>query len=181
MNRLIPILVLFALHTQAQVRLPANELGQVQYQEIVRLSDTQRPARQLISQTKQWVREYYADSNAVEQQYDQEHNILFIKYGFRIDNQAIRYTIILEGKTGRYRVTLTDMITESNGMALPIRPVSPTAAELNQVADGTIRNSKVIAEAVQQQTNLYQRIDKICRDTLASLNRFLKTPIGNSR
>lgn len=169
------LLLLFVSSTSlwGQIKLPTNEIGQVQYQELVRLPDSNRPARQLIAQARLWIDSYYESENAVEQQYDQEHNILFIKSSYTIDEQIVRYTLTIEGKFGRYRATITDLIEESDGFSLPIRPTSPTADELSRVADGKSKNPQVISQAVTRQAALYRQLDKECRATLASLKASL--------
>ena len=158
----------------AQVKLPTNETGQVQYQELVKLPDNTRKAKQIIEQAKVWAGHEY-DSLSAEQQYDQPNNILFIKSLYLIDNQNVRYTLTIEAKYGRYRATITDLLTESNGLSLLVRPTSPTVEEMEQAAGSkiTVKEKEVIAQTVQQQTELYQQINKSCRATLASLKTVL--------
>lgn len=159
----------------AQLRLPTNETGQVQYQEIVRVPNAKLPARQLMGQLHDWAEYYYAAEPTAEQQYDPEHTIQFIKATYRIDDQAVRYTLTVEAKFGRYRATITDLIAESKGISVPVRTTSSTADELERAAGGKITNRKLIEQAARQQAELYQKIDKSCRDTLASLKQFLTT------
>ncbi|UFH56100.1 hypothetical protein [Spirosoma sp. KNUC1025] len=157
----------------AQVKLPVNELGQVQYQEIVRLPDAKRPAKQIMEQAREWGEEHYGSIQTAQQQYDPEHNILFIKASYPINNQLVRYTLTIEPKYGRYRATLTDLIAENNGLNVPIQATSPTAEELHRAAGGNATSKDVIEQTVQQQTELYQQLDKACRATLASLKQAL--------
>ena len=159
----------------AQLRLPVNESGQVQYQEIVRVPNAKLPARQLMGQLHDWAEYYYEAEPTAEQQYDPEHNIQFIKAVYQIDDQAIRYTLTVEAKFGRYRATITDLIAENKGISVPVRTTSSTADELERAAGGKITNRKLIEQAAQQQADLYRQIDKSCRDTLASLKQFLTT------
>ncbi|WP_026262444.1 DUF4468 domain-containing protein [Spirosoma panaciterrae] len=159
----------------AQVRLPNNEAGQVQYQEIIKVPNPKTPARQLMEQFHEWADAYYASDPTAEQQYDQEHNILFVKSMYKMNEQRIRYTLTLEAKYGRYRATLTDLIAESNGLNTPIRATSTTVSEMEHSAAGKTTTRKVIEQTVQQQTELYQEIDKACRETLASLREAMLT------
>jgi|GEM_PF-2381562 len=167
------LFVLVSTPLLAQVKLPANELGQVQYQEIVRLPDTKRLARQLMTQARAWLAIQYPNEGDAEQQYDQEHNILFVKSAYRIENQDVRYTLTIEGKFGRYRATITDLVAERDGFASPILSTSPSAAELSRVADNKAQSSDVINQTVKQQENLYRKLDRQCRLTLNSLKEYL--------
>ncbi|QMW03458.1 DUF4468 domain-containing protein [Spirosoma foliorum] len=159
----------------AQLRLPTNETGQVQYQEIVRVPNEKLPARQLMNQLHDWAEFYYESESAAEQQYDPEHNIQFIKSAYHIDDQIVRYTLTVEAKFGRYRATITDLIAEDKGISVPVRASSSTAAELERASGGKITNRKLIEQAAQQQAELYRQIDKSCRGTLASLKQYLTT------
>src|SRR4051794_38172934 len=77
--RYLFLLLLFCSVTAfAQVKLPTNEIGQVQYQELVKLPDNTRKAKQIIEQARLWAGQEY-DSLSAEQQYDQANSILFIK------------------------------------------------------------------------------------------------------
>ncbi|WP_461111913.1 hypothetical protein [Spirosoma jeollabukense] len=171
-----PFLLLFfcSFTALAQVKLPTNETGQVQYQELVKLPDNTRKAKQIIEQAKAWAGHEY-DSLSAEQQYDQVNNILFIKSLYLIDSHNVRYTLTIEAKYGRYRATITDLLTESNGLSLLVRPTSPTVDEMMQAAGNkiTAKEKEVIEQTVQQQTELYQQINKSCRATLASLKTAL--------
>ncbi len=164
---------LLSINAFGQVRLPTNEVGQVQYQEIVRVPDAKLPARQLMQQIRTWADEHYANESTAEQQPDLERNILFVKSAYPIDNQLIRYTLTVEAKFGRYRATITDMIAESNGLTVPVRASSGTVNELDRVAGSKITNKQLIEQTANQQANLYRQIDKSCRDTLASLKQSL--------
>ena len=104
--------LLISISSLAQVRLPTNEVGQVQYQEIVRVPNAKLPARQLMEQVRAWATHHNAANLTTEQQYDQEHNILFVKSSYSINNQLIRYILTIEPKFGRYRATITELITE---------------------------------------------------------------------
>lgn len=169
------ILALFfstnALAQFAQVKLPTNEQGQVQYQEIVRLADGKQTARQIMAQARSWVEDHYADDLTTEQQLDAENNILFIRTATKIDDQLIRYTLTIEPKYGRYRATLTDLIAENGAMNVPIRSNSGTVGEMERASGSKTPNRKLIEQTVQQQAELYRHIDKTCRDTLASLKQ----------
>ena len=44
--------LLLSINALAQVKLPTNEVGQVQYQEIVRVPNAKLPARQLMEQAR---------------------------------------------------------------------------------------------------------------------------------
>ncbi len=167
------VFFLLSINTLAQVRLPINEVGQVQYQEIVLVPDAKLPARQLMQQVRAWADPYYADEPTTEQQPDLERSILFVKSAYSVNNQFVRYTLTVEAKFGRYRATITDLITESDGLALPVRASSGTVGEMERAAGGKITNRKLIEQAVSQQADLYRQIDKACRDTLASLKQAL--------
>lgn len=173
MKFLFVFLFFCSLNTVAQVKLPTNELGQVQYQEVVRVPDSKRPARQIMEQARAWAGQHYQSNLTTEQQYDQEHNILFIRSSYSLDNQLIRYTLTIEPKFGRYRATLTDLIADNNGMNLPIQASSSTVADINRATADTVKNQRVIEETVQQQENLYRQLDQSCRATSASLKEAL--------
>lgn len=172
MKRLLVFFLLFSLHSVAQVRLPTNEAGQVQYQEMVRLADNTRKARQIIEQARLWASQAY-DSTTAEQQYDAEHTILFIRSFFPINNQSIRYTLTIEAKYGRYRATLTDLVAESDALTLPVQASSGTVAEMQRAAGNKPTNKALLEQTARQQAELYRQIDKACRDTLASLKQAL--------
>lgn len=167
--------VFSSLSVLAQIRLPTNELGQVQYQEIVRVPDSKRPARQLMEQARSWAAQQYDLNLATEQQYDQENNILFIKSTYPVNTQVVRYTLTIEPKFGRYRVTLTDLITEANGLNVPIQASNATVDEIKRAASSSTKPG-VIEQTAQQQKALYQDLDKACRDTLASLKEAMSAP-----
>lgn len=169
------LFVFSSLSALAQFRLPTNELGQVQYQEIVRVPDSKRPARQLMEQARTWADQHYDLNLTTEQQFDQEHNILFVKSSYPINNQSVRYTLTIEPKYGRYRVTLTDLITEANGMNAPIQAASPTLDDIKKSAASTTKPA-VIEQTARQQKELYQTLDKSCRATLTSLKEAMSTP-----
>lgn len=175
----IPYVLFFiifsSLNALAQFRLPTNELGQVQYQEVVRVPDSKRPARQLMEQARAWADQHYDLNLTTEQQYDQEHNILFVKSVYAISDQSVRYTITIEPKFGRYRVTLTDLIAEANGMNAPIQATNPTLEDIKKSA-GSATKPAVIEQTARQQKELYQDLDKSCRATLASLKEAMSAP-----
>ncbi|GAB4039034.1 hypothetical protein [Spirosoma gilvum] len=173
MKQLLFLTLFLSIQAVAQVRLPNNEAGQVQYQEIIKVPNPKTPARQLMEQFHEWADAYYASDPTAEQQYDQEHNVLFVKSMYKIHEQNIRYTLTIEAKYGRYRATLTDLIAESNGLSTPIRPTSSTVAEMERSAGGKNTPKKVIEQTVQQQTELYQEIDQACRETLANLREVM--------
>ncbi|GAB3023384.1 hypothetical protein [Spirosoma pulveris] len=157
------------LFSVAQVQLPTNELGQVQYQDLVRVPDSKRPARQLMEQVRAWASQYYPQASEAEQQFDQEHNILFVRTFYAIGKRSVRYTLTIETKFGRYRATLTDLIIDDGGRTQPVRAASSTVEEMTTAADKSLKNRELLQQIVDDQTNLYQQIDKSCRSTLASL------------
>ncbi|MFD2932831.1 hypothetical protein [Spirosoma flavum] len=163
----------FSVTSLAQVQLPTNDAGQVQYQELVRVPDAKRPARQIMEQTRVWANHYYSATNEAEQQYDQEHNILFVRTFYQIDKKSVRYTLTVETKFGRYRATITDLMVEEAGLTQPVRAVSSTVEEMRQVPDSTAKNEKLIEQIATNQADLYGQIDKSCRDTLANLKQAL--------
>ncbi|WP_240625511.1 hypothetical protein [Spirosoma pollinicola] len=163
----------FSLHSFAQVRLPTNEVGQVQYQELVKLPDSKRPARQIMEQTQAWSEQHFSDVPTTEQQHDQQNNILFIKSSYPINSQTVRYTLTIEAKFGRYRATITDLIAEGDGLTLPVQASSSTANEINRSAGGATASKTLVEQTAKQQADLYRQIDKSCRDTLASLKQTL--------
>jgi hypothetical protein len=166
--------LLLSLNAIAQVRLPTNEAGQVQYQETIKLPDNTRKARQIIEQARSWANLQY-DSTTAEQQYDAEHTILFIRSFFPINKQSIRYTLTIEAKYGRYRATLTDLVAENDALTLPVQASSGTVAEMERAAGSKPINKKILEQTARQQAELYRQIDKACRDTLASLKQALTT------
>ena len=171
MKILLVFALLLSVQVRAQVQLPTNEVGQVQYQEIVRLSNAKLPARQLMEQVKAWAAKHYSSNLTTEQQYDQEHNILFIKSSFSVDNQLVRYVLTIEPKFGRYRATITELIAEGNGLTVPILAASSTAQEMERATNSKTTNRKLLEQAAAQQADLYRQINKDCRATLADLKQ----------
>ena len=171
MKLLLLFALLLSLKTEAQVKLPTNEVGQVQYQEIVRLPNAKLPARQLMEQVRAWAAKHYAANLTTEQQYDQEHNILFVKSSFSINNQLVRYVLTIEPKFGRYRATITELIAEGNGLTVPILAVSSTVDEMERATDSKTTNRKLLEQAASQQADLYRQLNKDCRATLAELKQ----------
>ncbi|WP_460950170.1 hypothetical protein [Spirosoma daeguense] len=163
------ILLFVSTSLFAQVQLPTTEGGQVQYQEIIKLPDSKRPAKKIMEQARIWADDQYGITSNTEVQFDQEHNILFIKAAYPIGKQSVRYTLTIEPKFGRYRATLTDLIADKNGMFIPIRGTSATASDLEKTG-----SSPAVAEqAAQQEKELYEELDKVCRNTLANLRETL--------
>ncbi|GAB3960075.1 hypothetical protein GCM10028805_57340 [Spirosoma harenae] len=177
MKYLFMLALLVSIPASAQFRLPTNELGQVQYQEIVKVPNAKLPAKQMMGQFHEWAEKYYAAGGSAEQQYDPEHNIMFIKSLYRINGQTIRYSLTAEAKFGRYRATITDLVAENNGFNTPILGASSTVEEMEQAAGGKTTNRKVIEQTAQQQADLYRQIDRACRDTLANLKSALMSHI----
>lgn len=169
MKYLVAFFLLSSLSSLAQVRLPANELGQVQYQEIVKVADGKQTARQVIAQARAWADEHYPSEATTEKHFDEENSILFIKTTSLVGHQQLRYTLTIEAKYGRYRATIIDLITESDGLSLPVRPTSSTAEEIAKTAGNKPTTQKLVAQTVAEQTELYHQINKLCRSTLASL------------
>ncbi len=168
-NYLLLLFLFVCINSLAQVKLPANETGQVQYQEIVRIGDGKRPARQVFNQIRSWAQKHYPLGNEAEQQYDQQHGILFVRSLYDIDNQSVRYTLTVEARIGRYRATITDLILDNNGLTQPVRSVSSTAEELTRAAGDTLKDRTLPERVAANQAAIYQQIDKECRATLANL------------
>ena len=165
--------LLLSVNALAQVRLPTNEVGQVQYQQVVRVPNAKLPARQLMEQVREWANTHYASSLATEQQYDKEHNILFVKSAYPINKQLIRYVLTVEPKFGRYRATITELIIEGNGLTVPVLGSSSTAEEIMRVTGPKEADPKLAEQAAYQQADLYHQIDKDCRSTLNDLRQSL--------
>jgi len=157
--------------TLAQVQLPTSETGQVQYQEIVRIGDGKGPARPIFNQIRTWAQQHYPIANEADLHYDQQHGIVFVRSLYSIGDQFIRYTLTVEAKIGRYRVTITDLIAEQGGLTQPVRPVSSSAEEVERVAADSIKNSGLVEQVAASQTEVYRQIDEVCRVTLASLKQ----------
>ena len=173
---LFALLLLMSSPLLAQVKLPVGETGQVQFQDLVRLSDKTRPARQVLQQSQRWAASYFSLDNRPELHEDREHGILFIKAIYPLGEQTVRFAMTIETKMGRYRATITDLIADGNGLSTPIRPVSATAAEMQAAAGSQATNPAVVEQAAKQQADLYQTIDETCRATLASLKAALTNP-----
>lgn len=173
MKNLLLLFLLSSPAALAQVNLPTNETGQVQYQEIVRLPDGTRPARQVYEQIRAWAGQHYPSTGEAERQHDDVHGIVFVRSLYAIGNQNVRYTLTVEARIGRYRATLTDLIAEGNGLTLPVRAVSPTAEELKKAADSTVKSDTLINQIATDQTDFYRQLDKDCRATLANLKETL--------
>ena len=168
------ILSLFlSVNALAQIRLPTNEVGQVQYQEIVSYPIAKLPARQIMEQTRAWANSHYSGVPTTEQQYDQQNNILFVKSSFTINNQLVRYVLTIEPKYGRYRATITELIVEGNGLTVPVLASSGTTSEIARATGSKTADQKLVEQAANQQADLYNQIDKACRDTLANLKQAL--------
>ncbi|MBD2701218.1 DUF4468 domain-containing protein [Spirosoma sp. BT702] len=163
------LLVCYSATLFAQVQLPANEAGQVQYQEIIKLQDSKRPAKKIMEHARIWADDQYGNTSNTEVHFDQEHNILFVKASYPLGKQSVRYTLTIEPKYGRYRATLTDLIADNGGMFVPIQPKSPTVSDLTKSGS----TQTVAEQAVEQQTTLYEQLDQACRATLASLREAL--------
>ena len=175
MKTALVFLLLISATAFAQVKLPTSETGQVQYQEIVRIGDGKGPARPIFDQIRTWARERYPLANEAELHYDNRHGITFVRSLYTIGNQSIRYTLTIEAKIGRYRATITDLIAEQGGLVQPVRPVSSSAQEMEQVAADSIKNSDLIKQIAADQAEVYQQIDEACRTTLASLKKSVTT------
>ncbi len=173
MKYLLILSLLFSTPALAQVRLPTNEVGQVQYQEIVRVPNAKLPARKLMEQVRAWANAHYAANPSTEQQYDQEHNILFVKSSFLINKQLVRYVLTIEPKFGRYRATITELIVEGNGLTVPVLASSSTATEIAKATGPKETDLKLAEQAAYQQADLYNQIDKASRSTLNNLKQAL--------
>lgn len=163
--------LLLSFSALAQFRLPTNEEGQVQYQEVVRLADSKQTARQIMAQARSWAETHYAENTFTEQQLDAENNILFIRTAAQLDGQLIRYTLTIEPKYGRYRATITDLIATNGTLNLPVRATPGTVSEMERASGSKTPNRKLIEQTVQQQVALYRQLDKTCRQTLTSLKQ----------
>lgn len=173
MKNLLFLFMLTSAASVAQVKLPANEAGQVQYQEIVRIGDGKSSARQLMTQVRSWARQHYPAANEAEQQLDSAHNVLFVRTFYPIGRQSVRYTLTIETKFGRYRATITDLVAETPELTLPVQPASSTVDDLKRAAGNETKNEQVIEKIAEEQAELYRQIDKSCRATLASLKESL--------
>ncbi|MBC3786147.1 DUF4468 domain-containing protein [Spirosoma utsteinense] len=171
MKAVLLFFALIAVPAVAQIKLPANETGQVQYQEIVRIGDGKGPARQVFNQLRLWTEEHYP-KNEAELQFDEQHGIVFVRSLFPSDDQTVRYTLTVEARIGRYRATITDLVAEQKGgLAQPVRPVSSTVEEIERAANGTTKNKVLVQQIAANQAELYRQIDQLCRATLASLKQ----------
>jgi hypothetical protein len=175
MLRLLAVfLLLAACPTLAQVRLPADANGQVQFQETVRLTDKTRSAKQVFTQSQAWAERYFKPTNEPEVQPDQEHGVLFVRGVYPFGEQFVRFTMLIEAKTGRYRATITDLIGENNGLLSPIQPVSATAEDM-QKAGGQAAKPEVVEAVAKEQAELYKALEAACRDTLNNLKTALNS------
>lgn len=171
MKKLLCVFLLLSTSALAQVKLPTNEAGLVQYQEIVRIGDGKEPARQVFNQLQSWAVHHYPSQTEAERHDDEAHGIVFVRSLYLIRNRSVRYTLTIEARIGRYRATITDLVAENKGLAVPVQPVSPTVEELKKVANGTAQNDAVVEQIATEQVELYQQIDNACRTTLASLKQ----------
>lgn len=169
---LIVIFFAVACPAVAQVQLPADDNGQVQFQETVRLTDKTRSAKQVFAQSQAWAERYFKQVNEPEVQPDQEHGVLFVRGVYPIGGQFVRFTMLIEAKTGRYRATITDLIGENNGLLSPIQPVSATAEDM-QKAGGQAAKPEVVEAVAKEQAELYKALEAVCRDTLNNLKTAL--------
>ena len=172
MNYSIIFSLLLSINAVAQVKLPTNEVGQVQYQEIVRVPNAKLPARQLMEQARAWANQYYAANLTTEQHLDQTSNILFIKSSYSLNNQLVRYVLTIEPKYGRYRATITELVSEGNSLTVPVLASSTTVVELEKTV-GKTSDRKLLEQTANQQANLYKQIDNACRGTLLNLKQEL--------
>lgn len=174
MPRLLLVFFLFvaACPTFAQVQLPTDANGQVQFQELVRLTDKVRPAKQVFAQSQAWAERYFKPVNEPEVQPDPEHGVLFVRGVYPIGDKFVRFTMLVEAKTGRYRATITDLIAENNGLLAPIQPSSATADDM-QKAGGQAAKPDVVEAVAKEQADLYKALDAVCRDTLNNLKTAL--------
>ncbi|GAB3498896.1 hypothetical protein GCM10027341_21210 [Spirosoma knui] len=176
MKPIVSLLLLLSATAFAQVKLPTNEAGQVQYQEIARMPDANRPARQVYNQIREWASEHYTAENEAELQHDDVHGILFVRSFYPIGKRNIRYTLTVEARIGRYRATITDLVAEDEGITLPLLPTSSTVDDLKKAANGEVKSEQVLEQIAQDQAELYQEINSACRATLASLKESLTAP-----
>ena len=104
--------------------LPTDELGRVQFQEVISLADSTQPANQIITRCRSWAAKTYNNSEQVVQQYDPQSGVLIIK-GVLVVTTApetkflgttsppqknnIQHTLTLEAKKGRYRATINQL------------------------------------------------------------------------
>jgi hypothetical protein len=174
MTRLI-ILFFFstAYPALAQVQLPTDANGQVQFQELVRLTDKTRSAKQVFSQSQAWAERYFKPANEPEIQPDQANGVLFVRGVYPIGEQFVRFTMLIEAKTGRYRATITDLIAENNGLLAPIQPVSATSDDMQRSGGTQLANTTVVETVAKQQAELYKALDAVCHDTLNNLKTAL--------
>jgi len=179
MKNILLLIVLLPTVVLAQVKLPTSETGQVQYQEIIRIGDGKGPARPLFDQIRAWARQRYPLANEAELHDDPQHGIVFVRSLYTIDDQAIRYTLTIEAKIGRYRATITDLVADQGGIPQPIRPVSSSTEDLERIAADSVRNSGLIEQAVSREAEVYKLIDDACRATLAHLKRSMTTSSDN--
>ncbi len=175
MLRLLAVfLLLTAYPALAQVQLPTDANGQVQFQDLVRLTDKTRSAKQVFTQSQAWAERYFKPTNEPEVQPDQEHGVLFVRGVYPIGEQFVRFTMLIEAKTGRYRATITDLIGENNGLLLPIQPASATAEEM-QKAGGQAAKPEVVEAVAKEQAELYKALEAACRATLDNLKTALNS------
>lgn len=171
MNYVKFFLLFLSTTALAQVRLPTNDAGQVQYQEIVRIGDGKLPARQVFEEVRAWAEQHYPSANEAERHFDQQHGILFVRSVFPVGDQSVRYTLTVEARIGRYRATITDLVDESDALLLPLRPTSSTAEEINRTAGSTAKDRAIVEQIVQKQADFYKQLNETCRATLASLKK----------
>ena len=172
--KILFLFLVLSASAMAQVQLPTNEAGLVQYQEIIRIGDGKAPARQVYEQIRAWAETYYKSGNEAEKQYDDRHGILFVRSIYEPGKQLVRYTLTVEAKIGRYRATITDLVVDQGGILQPVRARPPTADELSRVASDTIKTAEFIKQLTDDQTSLYRQINESCRATLARLKDFMQ-------
>lgn len=169
------VLLFLSTTALAQVRLPTNEAGQVQYQEIVRIGDGKLPARQVFERIQTWAEQHYPSADEAERHFDQQHGILFVRSAFPVGDQSVRYTLTVEARIGRYRATITDLVDESDALLLPLRPTSSTAEEINRTTGSAAKDRTIVEQIVQKQADFYHQINETCRATLANLKKTITT------
>ncbi|QJD77617.1 DUF4468 domain-containing protein [Spirosoma rhododendri] len=174
MTRLLIVLFFIAAYPAlAQVQLPTDANGQVQFQELVRLTDKTRPSKQVFSQSQAWAERYFKPANEPEVQPDLANGVLFVRGVYPIGEQFVRFTMLIEAKMGRYRATITDLIAENNGLLAPIQPNNATADDMQRAGGTQIANPAVVETVANQQAELYKALDAVCRDTLNNLKTAL--------
>jgi len=162
----IILFILISSGSFAQVGLPHDKLGKVNYTEVVQ-SDS-FPASQLYSNARLWFAETFKSANDVIQLADENTKTLvghgsttFLMHGLfgsRTESGFITYSVKIECKDGRYKYSITDFVLKQPNWTYTVEDYKGTAA---------------------QEDNLYSQVQDIGEGLATTLKAKMKSSINS--